>query len=169
MSRLLLRALSTYVASIHSLGLPLRINGKLMERIKVNLIMRVFVPSITWNLITRVLAFYHMKLPQSTELEQERCDPRSEAGVRSTPWLWVNKLWEWIEIWPPKTPVVQAKPERQICRHKKRNILKTTYPVLISQSELFFHLSEGSGKAGHLNFISFMRCAILIGKFVTVT
>ena len=63
----------------------------------------------------------------------------------------------------PKTPVVQAKPERQICRHKKRNILKTTYPVLISQSELFFHLSEGSGKAGHLNFISLMRCAILIG------
>ena len=102
MSRLLLRALSTYVASIHSLGLPLRINGKLMERIKVNLIMRVFVPSITWNLITRVLAFYHVKLPQSTALEQERCDPRSEAGVRSTPWLWVYKLWEWIEIWPPK-------------------------------------------------------------------
>ena len=163
MSRLLLCALSTYVASIHSLGLPLRINGNLMECIKLNLIMRVFVPSITWNLITRVLAFYHVKLPQSTELEQERCDPRSEAGVRSSPWLWVYKLWEWIEIWPPKTPVVQAKPERQICRHKKRNILKTTYPVLISQSELFLHLSEGSGKAGHLNFISFMRWAILIG------
>ena len=79
MSRLLLRALSTYVASFHSLGLPLRINGKLMERIKLNLIMRVFVPSITWNLITRVLAFYHVKLPQSTALEQERCDPRSES------------------------------------------------------------------------------------------
>ena len=26
-----------------------------------------------------------VKLTQSTALEQERCDPRSEAGVRSTP------------------------------------------------------------------------------------
>ena len=50
-----------------------------MEYVERNLIddTRLFGSSITRNLMTRVLTFYHMKLAQSTALEPERFDLRS--------------------------------------------------------------------------------------------
>ena len=42
---------------------------------------RPFGPSITRNLITRVLTICHVKLTQSTALEQKRFDPaRADKG-----------------------------------------------------------------------------------------
>ena len=51
-----------YLCSQHSFGLPLRING--MHRMQ-------FGPSISRNVITLVLTICHVKLTQSTVLEQK--------------------------------------------------------------------------------------------------
>ena len=54
---------ASYLCSQHSFGLPLRING--MHRMQ-------FGPSISRNVITLVLTICHVKLTQSTALEQKR-------------------------------------------------------------------------------------------------
>ena len=54
-----------HVCSQHSFGLPLRMDG--MHRTQFGL-------SITRNLVTRVLTICHVKLPQSTTMEQNRFD-----------------------------------------------------------------------------------------------
>ena len=54
---------ASYLCSQHSFGLPLRING--MHRTQ-------FEPSISRNVITLVLTICHLKLTQSTALEQKR-------------------------------------------------------------------------------------------------
>ena len=60
---------ASHVSRQHSLGLPLRMNG--MQRIQFEF---TFGPSITCNLIMCVLTFYHVKLVQSTALEQKCFD-----------------------------------------------------------------------------------------------
>ena len=54
---------ASYLCSQHSFGLPLRING--MHRTQ-------FEPSISRNVIMLVLTICHVKLTQSTALEQKR-------------------------------------------------------------------------------------------------
>ena len=58
-----------------------------MECTKGNLITHVLGPSITCNLITHVLTTYHVKLAQSTALEQKRFDLRLMLPAFCNLWL----------------------------------------------------------------------------------
>ena len=67
---------ASHVCSQHSFGLPLRMYG-------MHITQHVFEPSITRNLITRVLTICHAKLRQSTALGQKRFELRSLSPVLS--------------------------------------------------------------------------------------
>jgi len=71
---------ASHVSSQHSFGLPLRMFSNGMHKTH-------FGSSITRNLITCVLTFYHVKLTQSTALVQKRFDLRSLSPAIRNLWL----------------------------------------------------------------------------------
>jgi len=75
---------ASHVCNRHSFGLPLRMNG--IHRTQFDHA-RQFGPSITRNLITRVLTICHMKLTQSRAMEQKRFDLRSLSLSLRNLWL----------------------------------------------------------------------------------
>ena len=79
-SRLLLRMRCMCVASIRWTSTKNEWNTQ-------NAKSRAFGPSITRNLITRFLTICHVKLTQSTALEQKRFDLRSLSPTLRNLWL----------------------------------------------------------------------------------
>ena len=75
---------ASHVCSQHSFGRPLRINQ--IHRTQL-LWSRAFWPSTPRNLITRVSTIFHVKLAQSTALEQKRLDLRSLSPALPILWL----------------------------------------------------------------------------------
>ena len=71
---------ASYVCSQHSFGPPLRMFSNGMHKTH-------FGSSITRNLITPVLTFYHVKHTQSTALVQKRFDVRSLSPALRNLWL----------------------------------------------------------------------------------
>ena len=81
---------------------------------------RPFGPSITRNLLTRVLTICHVKLTQSTALEQKRFDLRALSPALCNLWLslvrYNHKLCafffsvaQWIPVFSSTTPLIQPK------------------------------------------------------------